>query len=52
MDEIYTLCGHAEIRTPLDYRALEKNVSLLEELLHNELMENINGFEDTTGKII
>ena len=52
MDEIYILCGRAEMRTPLDFRALEKNIERLEELLVNELMENINGFEDTTGKIV
>ena len=49
MDELYTLCGKAEMREPLDFMYLEKNVAKLENLLKHHLIYNIYGDEDKKG---
>jgi hypothetical protein len=49
LDELYTLCGKAEMREPLDFMYLEKNVAKLENLLKHHLIYNIYGNEDKKG---
>jgi len=49
MDELYTLCGRAEMRGPLDFIDLERNVTELEKVLKHNLIYNIHGHVDTKG---
>ena len=49
MDELHTICGRAEIREPIQFEELERNVAELEISLKTKLIKNINGDVDTKG---
>lgn len=51
LDELYTLCGRAEMRQPIDFAELERNVADMEDVLKHHLIYNIHGFKDTKGTL-